>query len=159
MLKISIDQLEPLENILPKPDANVYTDQGFSLLKNGQHDEALAEFQKAIILNSSYEKARYGIGLVHLHSERYTSAIDVFKQLVRGDSNYKEAHHGLGLAYFRSGDNSKATAVANATLKIDPNYQPARDLLEVIKSTTRPSCTSNTFWTNDLDTRTENSTA
>ena len=133
--KTSIDQLEPLEAILPKPDANTHSNQGFTLLNAKRYNEALIEFQKAITLDSNYEKAHYGVGLAYLHSKRYTDAINAFERLIKGYPNYKEAHHGLGLAYFRSGDNSKATAAANAALRIDQYYQPARQLLDAIKST------------------------
>ena len=137
--KTSVNQLKPLEAILPKPDANTFSNHGFSFLNDGQYNEALTEFQKAIALDPNYEKAHYGIGLVYFHRGRYINAINTFEQLIKGNSNYKEAHHGLGLTYFKSGDNSKAAAAANAALRIDPYYQPARDLLEAIKSAIRPS--------------------
>ena len=130
--KTSIDQLKRLESVLPKPDADTYTNQGYSFLNNKQYDKALAEFQKAIILNASHEKARRGIGLAHLHSGWYSDAINAFEQLIKGNPDDKEAHYQLGLAYFKSGDSNKATAAANAALRIDPDYQQARDLLEVI---------------------------
>ena len=133
-VKISIDQLEPLEAILPKQDANTYSNKGFSLLNDGHYKEALAEFRAAIALDPNYKKACHGIGLVYLHSEQYTGAISTFEQLIKGNPNYKEAYHGLGLAYFRSGNNSKATEAANAALAIDSHYQPARQLLDAIKS-------------------------
>ena len=134
--KTSIDQLEPLEEILPKPDAKTYSKHGFDHLNNKRYSEALAEFQKAIAINPNYEEADLGIGLAYLHSKQYTNAINAFEQAIKNKPNYKEAHHGLGLAYFKSGDNSKATAAANAALGIDPHYQPARQLLDAIKSAT-----------------------
>ena len=137
--KTSIDQLEPLEVILPKPDANTHSDRGDAFLNKGRYNEAIAEFQKAIVLDPNYEKAHYGIGRVYLHSKRYTDAINAFEQLIKGNPNYKEAHHGLGLAYFKSGDNNKATAAANAALRIDRGYQPARQLLDAIRSATSAS--------------------
>ena len=114
--KTSIDQLAPLEAILPKPDANTYNNRGEGLLNAGRYNEALAEFRKAIALDPNYEKARYGIGRVYLHSKRYADAINTFEQLIKDEPNYKEAHHGLGLAYFKSGSNIRATVAANAAL-------------------------------------------
>ena len=132
--KTSIDQLAPLEAILPKLDANTYCDQGESFLNNECYDEALAEFRKAIALDPRYERAHYGIGLAYLHKEQYTDAINAFQQAIRQNSNYKEAYHGLGLAYFRSGDSSNATVAADAALNIDSRYQPAHQLLRAIRS-------------------------
>ena len=136
--KTSLDELERLEDILPKSDASTHCNRGDSFLNNGRYDEALAEFQRAIDLDADYEEAHYGIGRVYLHSERYIDAINAFEQLISSNPNYIEAHHGLGLVYFLSGDNRKAEASANAALNIDSNYTPARQLLDVIKSTAPP---------------------
>ena len=132
--KTAIDQLEPLEAVLPKSDPKTHTDRGFSLLNNKQYDKALAEFQKAIALNPRYERAQFGLGHVHRRTKKYGAAIHTFQQVIQHNPNYKEAHYGLGLAYFESGDNSRATTAANAALNIDPHYKPPRDLLDAIKS-------------------------
>ena len=132
--KTSIDQLEPLEEILPKSDPKTHTDRGFSLLNNKQYDNALAEFQKVIALDPGYEEAQFGLGHVYLRTQKYGAAINTFEKIIQQEANSKEAHHGLALAYHQSGDNSKATTAANAALRIDPYYQPSRQLLNAIKS-------------------------
>ena len=139
--KTSIDQLAPLEAILPKSDANTYCNQGESFLSDKRYDEALAEFQKAIDIKPDYARAYFGRGHVYRRTKRYANAIIAFQQAIKFKPNYKEAHYGLALAYFESGDNSKAKAAADATLKIDPYYQLARDLLDVIKTSSTPSVT------------------
>ena len=136
--KTSIDQLKPLEAILPKSDANTHTNRGHFFLEDRQYDEALAEFQNALTLNSRYDEAHRGMGLVYLHTRRYPNAVQAFQQAIQLNANYKEAHHGLALAYFRSGDNRRATAAANAALRIDPHYQPARQLLDAINAMPPP---------------------
>ena len=134
--KTTIDQLEPLEAILPRSDAKSHSKHGFFYLNNNQYQEALAEFQKAIALDSKYERAQFGLGHVYLRTNRYPSAIHAFQQVIRQNPNYKEAHYGLSLAHFRSGDNSKAITAANAALRIDTHYQHPRELLNAIKSST-----------------------
>ena len=140
--KTAIDQLEPLEAILPRSDANSHSNHGFLYLNNNEYQEALTEFQKAIALDSRYERAQFGLGHVYLRTKSYPSAIHAFQQAIQQNPNYKEAHHGLSLAYFREGDNSRATTAANAALGIDPHYQPPRELLNAIKSSS--STTSST---------------
>ena len=136
--KTSIDQLAPLEAILPKLDANTYCNQGESFLSDNCYDEALAEFQKAIDIKPNHARAYFGRGHVYRRTERYTNALNAFQQAIKFKPNYKEAHYGLALAYFESGNNGKAEAAVHATLKIDPDYQPARQLLDAIKSATSP---------------------
>ena len=136
--KASIDELAPLEAILPKPDAIAYSNRGFSYLNDKRYAEALTEFQKAIDIKPDYEKAHFGRGHVYRRTKRYADAINAFQQAIKFKPNYKEAYHGLGVTYFESGDNSKATAAANAALGINPHYQPARELLAAIKSAPKP---------------------
>ena len=135
--KTSIDELEPLEAILPK-DARSHYNQGESLRKNNRYNEALAEFQKAIDIKPDYARAYFGRGHVYRRTKQDAKAISEFQQAIKFEPNYKEAHYGLAIAYFESGDNSKAKASANAALKIDPSYQPVRQLLDVIKSPLPP---------------------
>ena len=150
--KTSIDQLQPLEAILPKSDAKSCTDRGFNYLNNNRYKEAISEFQKAIVINPNYKKAIYGSGLAYLHSKRYVEAIDAFERAISND--YKEAHHGLGLAHFRAGNHIKAAVAANTALKIDPLYQPAKQLLDAIQTTTSVQSNSTNFGTKpSLDTK------
>ena len=136
--KTSIDQLAPLEAILPKSDASTHCNRGESFLSDERYDEALAEFQKAIDIKPDYAKAYFGRGHVYRRTKRYVNAIIAFQQAIKFKPNYKEAHYGLGIAYFESGDNSKAIEAVNVALKIDPNYQPARQLLEIIPDPPEP---------------------
>ena len=140
--KTSIDQLAPLETVLPKQDANAYSDQGDSFRKDGQYNEALAEYQKAIDLKPDYARAYFGRGHVYRHIKQYANAVIAFQQAIKLKPNYKEAYHGLGITYFESGGNNRAEAAANAALKIDPHYLPTRQLLDAIKSATSTSIPS-----------------
>lgn len=137
--KTSLDELEPLEAILPKSDATTHCNRGDSFLNDERYDEALAEFQKAIDIKPDYARAYFGRGHVYRRTKRYANAITEFHQAIQFKPNYKEAHYGLGVAYFEWKDNNQAMAAANAALQIDPSYQPARQLLEVIQPTTPSS--------------------
>lgn len=134
--KTSIDQLEPLETILPKSDPKTHTNRGFSLLNNNRYQEALAEFQEAISLDRKYKEAQLGLGHVYRRTKKYGAAINTFEKIIQQDPKYKEAYYGLALAYYESRDNSRATTAANAALSIDARYQPPRELLRAIKSST-----------------------
>ncbi len=132
--KTSIDQLHPLEDILPMPDVNSHTDSGFILLSNKQYTEALIEFQKAVSIDCNYKRAIYGFGLANLHTKRFTEAIVAFGYAISQDPDYKEAHYGLGLTHFKLGEINKANSAISDALRIDPHYQPAKQLLKTIKT-------------------------
>ena len=137
--KTSLNELEPLEAILPKSDASTHCDRGESFLSGERYDKALAEFQKAIDIKPDYARAHFGRGHVYRRTKRHANAIIAFQQAIKFKPNYKEAHYGLGIAYFESGDNNKSRISANEALTIDPYYQPARELLDAIRSTAPPS--------------------
>ncbi len=142
-VKNTIDDLQPLERILPKHDAKYFTERGHIHINKSCYNEAISEFNKAISLDPNYKEALYGLGRTYLHSNRYDEAIDVCLQVTSIDSNYKEAYHVLALAYFKSNNNKKAISAINEVFRIDPNYFPARQLLDTIKSTKTKSTSRN----------------
>lgn len=136
--RTSLDELEPLEDILPESDASTHCNRGESFLNDERYNEALEEFQNAIDIEPDYARAYFGLGHVYRRTQQYANAIIAFQQAINFNRNYKEAHYGLALAYFQSGDNSRAEVSANAALRINPSYQPARELLDSITSAMPP---------------------
>lgn len=133
--KTTVDQLQPLEAILPKPNAKTHTKRGFDFYKAQRFGSAKSEFQKALTINPNSKEAHRGMGLIHLQSDKYLDAIRAFEQAITLDPKYKEAYYGQALAYHKLGDNDRSIIALNKTLGIDPNYQPAKQLLDTIKTT------------------------
>ena len=147
--KTSIDQLEPLEAILPKTSPPHAYDQGIAYLK--QLASRVKEFCKpsinqpepleGVLLKTSSAHIAHKQGIAYLHSEQYNEAIVEFKKAVTIDPKFKEAYHGLGLAYLQMRNFVEAKKGAESALRIDPRYQPTLELLDVIKSPSIPSVT------------------
>ena len=91
--KTSIDQLEPLEVLLPRTDpaARKACDQGLIFLHNKRYNEAIAEFEKAIRIDSSYKEAHHGLGLTYLQIRNFDSAKRKAEETLRIDANYQPA--------------------------------------------------------------------
>ena len=104
----SIEQLAPLEEVLPKKatlaEAKDYYAQGLTRLHSNRYDEAVGKFGKAINL-------------------LYT--------------DLKEAYYGLGLTYFKMGKLREAKAATEKALSFDANYELASQLLEFIAESER----------------------
>ena len=104
----SIEQLAPLEEVLPKketaPEAKDYYAQGLTRLHSNRYDEAVGKFGETITL--------------------------LYKDL-------KEAYYGLGLTYFKMGKLREAKAASEKALSFDANYELARQLLELIAESER----------------------
>ena len=104
----SIEQLAPLEAVLPKKvsaaGAKDYYTQGITCLHSYRYDEAVGKFGETI--NLLYE-------------------------------DLKEAYYGLSLTYFKMGKLSEAKAATEKALSFDASYELARQLLEFIAEAER----------------------
>ena len=64
--KLPIDQLEPLEAVLPKTSpTQVAYEQGIAYIHNNQYNAAIAEFKKAIAIDPKFKEAYHGLGLAY----------------------------------------------------------------------------------------------
>ena len=94
--KRSIDQLEPLEAVLPKTSpAQVVYDQGIAYLHSNRYNEAISEFKKAITLDPKFREAYHGLGLVHLKMGNSEEARKAAEAALRIDLYYQPAHQLL----------------------------------------------------------------
>ena len=90
--KPSIDQLEPLEVVLPKiSPAKVAHDQGLAYLHGNQYNQAIVEFEKAIVLDPNYKEAYHGLGLAHFQMNNFGEAKRVAETALRIDPYYQPA--------------------------------------------------------------------
>ncbi len=72
---------------------------GNTLYKKGQFDEALAAYDKAINLDSNYSKAFYGKGLTYVKQRKYDEAVEAFGKAVEIDPSYDKAYSAMGSTY------------------------------------------------------------
>ena len=95
--KQSVDQLEPLEAVLPKTSpAQVAYNQGIAYLNNNRYNEAIVEFKKAIGLDPNYKEAHHGLGLAHLKMNNPGEAKRAAEAALGIDPHYRPARQLLG---------------------------------------------------------------
>ena len=84
-------------------DADAHQDLGATYLRQGRHDEALAEFTAALMLNPARTEAYAAIGQVHLRDGRYHEAADAARHAVELNAAHKEARYVLATSLIRLG--------------------------------------------------------
>ena len=90
--KLSLDQLEPLEAVLPKTSpAQVAYNQGLTYLRNNRYHEAMVEFDKAIGLDPNYKEAYHGLGLAHFKISNFAEAQRAVEAALRIAPHYQPA--------------------------------------------------------------------
>ena len=95
--KLLIDQLEPLEVVLPKTSpAQVIYHQGLAYLHSNRYNDAIGEFKKAITLDSKFREAYHGLGLAHLKMGNSGEAKRAAEAALRIDLYYQPALQLLG---------------------------------------------------------------
>ena len=153
--KRSVDQLEPLESVLPKTSpTQVAYNQGIAYLNNNQYNEAVVEFEKAIGLDPNYKEAHHGLGLSHFkmgdsgEAKRAAEAalridpyyqparalLDVIKSSTppvnpRPQSQPAQVAYNQGIAYLNNNQYNEAVVEFEKAIGLDPNYKEAHHRL------------------------------
>lgn len=106
------------------------TNLGTALMENGQLDDALSYFQKALDVRSGSEQRHYNFSLSVIHDSvgnvlarkgRLNEAIVHLRQAVDLRPDFPDAHYNLGTALFQKGDLDGAIAEYKTALSIHPN--------------------------------------
>jgi tetratricopeptide (TPR) repeat protein len=113
----------------PAVDFYKQFDLAADLTKQGQYDAAIAEWAKALAMQSDDGRARYGFGQTLLRAGRVDDAIVQLRESVRLDPHYAEAHNGLGSALGREGQASESKKEFHLALDEKPGYAEAHNNL------------------------------
>lgn len=88
--------------------AEYYAARGFFRLEDGILDDAAADFDQALAINSYEILANYGKGVLAYQNEEYDSAREYFMNAWAADSDRPEIVFYLGMVYHRLRDNTLA---------------------------------------------------
>ena len=95
-------------------------DLGCELVNLGQHEEAIAAFEKALEIDPKFHFAWYGLGNALKELGRNSEAIAAFDKALEIDPKSHFAWNNLGNALSNLGRNSEAIAAFEKALEIDP---------------------------------------
>ena len=98
-----------------------YNNLGIALSADGQQDEAVAAFEKAIQINSSPAEAEYNLGNIFALKHNVTEAIARYQTALRIKPDYPEAEYNLGIALFQSGERYSAIYHYEKAVELKPD--------------------------------------
>ena len=104
---------------------------GVALAQNSRPDEAMAQFQKALILNPGYADAHYNLGNAFLHKKQFDAAVAEYQKTLVLNPGYVDAHTNCGIALAREGQLNGAIVQFQEALRLRPeNVEAQRNLAE-----------------------------
>jgi tetratricopeptide (TPR) repeat protein len=118
------------------PTAEAYTYLGWTYSHMGDYQRAIAEAQKAIILDPDFGNPYNDIGVYLIELGKEDEAIPYFEKAmrVRRYCCYQFPHFNLGRIYLKKKMYEQARQQFKEALKIDPDYLPAGEGLELLKA-------------------------
>jgi tetratricopeptide (TPR) repeat protein len=111
--------IQNIANLLPD-DAEAQSDLGKSLLANGQTDEALASFRKALAIKPDDAELHYNLGNVLRDQGQLSDASACYRRAIDLKPDYAEAHNNLGNVLYGMGQFDDAVASYRRALAIKP---------------------------------------
>jgi tetratricopeptide (TPR) repeat protein len=94
--------------------------QGDTILKSGDYDRAIADFDEAMRLDPTNAVAFAGRGLAYENKGNHDRAIADFNEAIRLDPTYAVAFALRGLAYENKGNHDRAIADINEAIRLNP---------------------------------------
>lgn len=98
---------------MPDPAAEDHYYAALDLFAEGKHDDAIAEYQRAIALDPNFTDALHGLSRAYQDLERYDEAIEISKRLAELDPDDILAHTSLSILYQKKGMVPEAEAEGN----------------------------------------------
>jgi len=98
---------------------------GDELLKTGQVDEAIRQYQEAIRLKPRYADAHSNLGVAFLRQGRVDEAIRQYQEAIRLKPQYADAHYNLGIVLVKTGQMDEAIRQYREAIRLKPDYADA----------------------------------
>jgi tetratricopeptide (TPR) repeat protein len=109
----------------PLKDASAYFNRALENYKQGQLDQALADYNKAIELDPKGAYAYYGRGNVYKNQGQLNQALAEYTKALQLDPTFAAAYFNRGLVYSDQGKLDQALPDFNLAIQLDPTFAVA----------------------------------
>jgi tetratricopeptide (TPR) repeat protein/protein involved in polysaccharide export with SLBB domain len=98
------------DNRRPGSESRVYYESGLRHRREGRHEEAVAAFRRAIILDRSNAEAHAALGDAYAELGRWRESVDAYEHATRLSGDSAEIYQKLGRAYVKLRETESAAA-------------------------------------------------
>ena len=103
-----------------KSHAEHAVELGWDYFNRGDAETALKRFNQALILNSDFAPAYFGIAYIYSIENKLGLAIENYRKCIVKDPSFSHAYSNLGLALLYTGSREEALLNLSKALEIDP---------------------------------------
>lgn len=108
-------------------------EKGNDLFNEGNKEEAIIHFKKALEVQSDYLPATFNLAICLGDLNRYDEAEAILQEVIDKDASILGSYDSLGFIYYKKGDFKKAEKQYKKILELDPSNIKAKNSLEVLK--------------------------
>lgn len=109
----------------PVQSARPYVNRGLAYWNLGQPDKEIADFSKAIGIDSNYTDAYYNRGNAYWSLQNWDNALADYSRTIEIDPKYTNAYYNRGNVYWNLKNWDKAIADYSIVTELDPKYMNA----------------------------------
>jgi predicted Zn-dependent protease len=114
-----------MSDLMVAQKAYEHYDKGEVHRKKGRHQEALAEYNKALQIRKNMAQPHYGIGLIYQVQNKEAAAVDEYKTAVKIDPDYIFAYNSMGMTYINMGQYNDAVSALKKAVQVHENFGDA----------------------------------
>jgi len=100
----------------------IHNKRGADYYHQDMYNEAMAEFQKAIMIKPDYAEAHNNLGVIYRIKDMYDNAIDEFKMAVRFKPKFAIAYYNLARAYSQKNNKSKSIEALKRAIHLNNKF-------------------------------------
>jgi tetratricopeptide (TPR) repeat protein len=108
-----------------------YVNRGILLMRDGQYDRALTDFDVAIKMDDTLGATHLNRGAALIYKTEYDAALDALNRAIELETkDLHAAYYNRALAYERKGDLTAAYYDLKKSLDLKPDFTPAAEQID-----------------------------
>jgi protein O-mannosyl-transferase len=106
-----------------------YNNIGFADAKEGELDDAISEYERALDINPNYSDAHYNLGFAFQQKGQFADAVMQYERAIEIEPDNFEAHNNLGNILMLAGKLDESIVEYQKALNLNPNEVEAHSNL------------------------------
>ncbi len=108
-----------------KQETGIHIFKGVYYHEEGNYEQAIGEYTKAIEINPNYAEAYNNRGLSFYNQTKYEQAITDYTKAIELNPKYADAYNNRGIVYYDQGQHNQAIKDYSKAIEVNKSYAKA----------------------------------